>query len=570
MSTIEIPKTLPRKKQLCKQCRKILHPGDKIVYEERSYHKVCLDEQLVRLEVNKSNDGQKCNDLKSNLTDNNSNEFHEIANDELSLKSFDEKEDADFKESNNEKIIIKVECCNEVSNQIKLNQDENQDENQLKSISSNLSSLINDPLDDEDEKFYEIDEMKSFEKVDQIAVYPKELNPFGEDEEVLVQGEEIATSMRKSINKSINEFISKSKNESQTNYPVELNPFDENDETIEELDKNELKPISINNKTQMPKNYSTSSLERFNNKSQSNSSQQFKSFSNLRANRNSFNQNYDTLSVRSLTPDGKWKSNKKRQAPLPPPSTCQQQQDSSINSSINDTSINNTSSNASSPILDNKKVYTLDKDKIINNETTINHSSQSLSENENSFASLTNSDASESKENITNQQQKRVYKKKNKAPPLPSALLRFVGSIDEIEKECDLIGDSLLVNSNSIREIEIRLQDNHETSKEKLPRGACKKLIYEYFNLIEKKCLLAKRQEELMYLKSQNKLERDQMETDSTLRLLYNKGAKQMTFEDLKIEADLLEKLVDIIERKNEIEENIITIDKRKLFKVEK
>lgn len=564
-----------------------MRPADKVVHEEKTYHRSCLNEIL---ESNRPSSASQPADEKTDfkdeasaqlkspaydLNDSTSDQFYELVDDKLSLRSLDDNEPnaseapADNKlnasEASTDKIVIKVECCSQDRDSHRSNspqEEKDSESNQLKSVSSNLSSL--NPFDDDE--FYEMDSSvasdranpKTENKSSQVEEknYPKDLNPFGSEDEEDLETIDKQELERQEADKNRPQSKQSMASAASKDYPEELNPFDENDETVEELDRSELKPLEKvkPNPLLLPKNYSTSSLERFNGKPNP-AANQFKSFSNLRANRNSFNQNYDTLSVRSLTPDGKWKSNKKRQAPRPPgePQASPVHNSSSVNNAP--ASLNNASSNTSSPILNRNPSYQLNSSK--DAESTY-HSSQSLSENEkDSLVSLTNSDTSESKENVGNT--RRLKKNKAPAPRLPT-LIRFVTSIEEIERECDTIGDNLLVNSNSIREIELKLMDN-KTDKQ-LSRSQIKKLVYEFNRLAETKCSLAKRQAELMFMKSQNRLVNDQIEVEASLRLLYNKGAKSKTFEDLKAEEDLLEKLVDIVDRKNEIEENIVRIDK--------
>lgn len=600
-----------------------MRPADKVLHEEKTYHRSCLEEML---ESNRSTsqpaDANSKNDFKNETSTkspvlstndlNDSDQFYEVVNDKLSLRSTDDNEPnasessvhnerntggapaqndgdangapADHEHNSNEepadkahespahnelnagdKIVIKVECCSQDRSDSPEGEKDSES-NQLKSVSSNLSSL--NPFDDDEDaadEFYDMDSSVASDRVvnpkteeqsqAETKNYPKDLNPFGSEDE---EEEDLEKIDKQELERQEADKLrpqSKQSMASSKDYPEELNPFDENDETIEELDRSEPLETVKPNPLLLPKNYSTSSLERYNGKPNP-AAGQFKSFSNLRANRNSFNQNYDTLSVRSLTPDGKWKSNKKRQAPKPPVDP----QASPIvhhSSSVNSTQAslhNASSSNTSSPILNrNPASYRLNS-----NAEQAYHSSQSLSENEkDSLVSLTNSDTSESRENVGGTQPRRL--KKNKAPQLPT-LIRFVTSIEEIERECDTIGDNLLVNSNAIREIEVKLMDNKESKQ--LSRSQIKKLVYEFNRLVETKCSLAKRQAELMFMKSQNRLVNDQIEVEASLRLLYQKGAKSKTFEDLKVEEDLLEKLVDIVDRKNEIEENIVRIDK--------
>lgn len=560
-----------------------MRPADKVVHEAKTYHRSCLDQILESNRAENLAEGPA--DEKSNLKDESSpvhkspinstndlndsasDQFYELINDKLSLKSLDDQE-LNFSEAPVDKIVIKVECCSQSRDSPRPEDSQPEEENtqsesnQLKSVSSNLSSLNPFDEDDANDEFFEMESSIASDLTNQKTEnksqtdeksYPKDLNPFGSDEE----NDDLEEIDKQELDKQELDKHSSQPKQSMSSsaakdYPDELNPFDENDETVEELDRSpELKPVEKVKPDQLllPKNYSTSSLERFNGKP---NPSQFKSFTNLRPNRNSFNQNYDSLSVRSLTPDGKWKSNKKRQAPRPPTDL----KPSSINSasSVNNASAspnNASSSNTSSPILGSNKPHPNGKD----TESTY-HSSQSLSENEkDSLVSLTNSEASESKENVGHTRRA----KKNKAPQLPT-LIRFVTSIEEIERECDTIGDNLLVNSNSIREIEIKLKDN-QTDKQ-LSKSQIKKQLYQFMSLVETKCSLAKRQAELMFMKSQNRLVNDQIEVETSLRLLYDKGAKSKTFEDLKVEEDLLEKLVDIVDRKSEIEENIVRIDK--------
>ena len=103
-----------------------MRPADKVVHETKTYHRSCLNEML---ESNRSNSVSGPADEKSDfkdecpsqprspvnsandLNDSASDQFYELVNDKLSLKSL--KIDSEINEAPTDKIVIKVECCSQ-------------------------------------------------------------------------------------------------------------------------------------------------------------------------------------------------------------------------------------------------------------------------------------------------------------------------------------------------------------------------------------------------------------------------------------------------------------------------
>lgn len=145
-------------------------------------------------------------------------------------------------------------------------------------------------------------------------------------------------------------------------------------------------------------------------------------------------------------------------------------------------------------------------------------------------------------------------RKKNKrnAPPVPINFKRQVlGSLDAIEEELNEIGDKLAIidkESNLCQQsLEEKQMDesNLNTSRSKL------------IELIKRKNSIVKRQKELMYRKRELKLDQIHSDIEYELRMIGNKQVSHRTAEDDQKEKELLKKLVEIVEEKSDIVENL-------------
>ncbi|XP_044754118.1 MICAL-like protein 1 isoform X2 [Coccinella septempunctata] len=78
-------------------------------------------------------------------------------------------------------------------------------------------------------------------------------------------------------------------------------------------------------------------------------------------------------------------------------------------------------------------------------------------------------------------------------------------------------------------------------------------MILELFELVNEKCELFRKQTELNYLRRQNRLEKEQAEIENQLRCLMLQPDAHKTDSDKAKEEELLNKMLEIVERRNEI-----------------
>ncbi|XP_022244394.1 uncharacterized protein LOC106461667 isoform X2 [Limulus polyphemus] len=168
-------------------------------------------------------------------------------------------------------------------------------------------------------------------------------------------------------------------------------------------------------------------------------------------------------------------------------------------------------------------------------------------------------------------------KKKHPAPPVPIPQRREVRKIpmEEIQTEMKDIDHQQDKLENIGREIEMKIR-NHKSAaqtqhrNEDLPgfpsfwgvkfeseSALEEELILELFELVNLKNALFRRQAELVYLMRSQKLEEEQVELEFQIRCLMNKSITSKSEDDQKHEEELLQKLLHVVEQRNEIVECI-------------
>lgn len=146
-------------------------------------------------------------------------------------------------------------------------------------------------------------------------------------------------------------------------------------------------------------------------------------------------------------------------------------------------------------------------------------------------------------------------RKKNKrnAPPLPVNFKRQVsGSIEAIEEELNMIGDRLAeleLESNACQD---ELKRSYQVNGTEFAIARAK-----FVEIIRMKNSISRRQKELMYRKREITLDKNHSDIEYELRMIGNKQSSNHTPEDDSREKELLTKLVEIVEEKNDIVENL-------------
>jgi len=95
-------------------------------------------------------------------------------------------------------------------------------------------------------------------------------------------------------------------------------------------------------------------------------------------------------------------------------------------------------------------------------------------------------------------------------------------------------------------------------------------VMNEFLSNAREKCRLARRQKELMYMKREHKLEEIQADIEYQMRVVISKQSAQKTEEDQKKEEELLQRLVEIIEERNDIVENMIRDENKEVEEYQK
>ncbi|KAL1490751.1 hypothetical protein ABEB36_013397 [Hypothenemus hampei] len=150
----------------------------------------------------------------------------------------------------------------------------------------------------------------------------------------------------------------------------------------------------------------------------------------------------------------------------------------------------------------------------------------------------------------------RWKRRKGQAPSRPVPHRRHVKSlpISEIKRELDTIEiqqQGLEKQGVKLEQL-IREKCEHENADEQVPTEA-EDLIMQLFELVNEKNELFRRQAELMYLRRQQRLEEEYADVEYQIRCLMVKSEANKSDSDKVWEEILISRLVEIVERRNEI-----------------
>ncbi|CAH1793684.1 unnamed protein product [Owenia fusiformis] len=145
-------------------------------------------------------------------------------------------------------------------------------------------------------------------------------------------------------------------------------------------------------------------------------------------------------------------------------------------------------------------------------------------------------------------------RKKSPAPPRPPPPKREVAaeekvSIEEIEKELHELDERQTHLENKGRELEDKLRQANQEQEEEL--------MIEWFVLVNEKNDCIRAESELMYQQKQQDLETKHEDIEFELRTIMMKPDHTRTDKDRAREAELMEKLVEIVEKRNSIVESM-------------
>lgn len=176
----------------------------------------------------------------------------------------------------------------------------------------------------------------------------------------------------------------------------------------------------------------------------------------------------------------------------------------------------------------------------------------------------------------------RPPRKKRMAPAPPTAIRRtVVGSLEEIHEEISKIGDRLLEIQGQVSELEIELvnnlttvsvtaksvDDGHVESQERThspdEKEYRQQLVYQYLCLAKETCTLARKQEELMYQKREHKLEEQHADLEYEIRAIELTPHFKRTPDDEDKIQQLIGRLIEVIDQRNDVVENMTKINKR-------
>ncbi|CAN7943200.1 unnamed protein product [Ixodes pacificus] len=110
------------------------------------------------------------------------------------------------------------------------------------------------------------------------------------------------------------------------------------------------------------------------------------------------------------------------------------------------------------------------------------------------------------------------------------------------------------------REIEVNIRDRNgkypdagEGAADSEPSLEEEEMIMHLFELVNEKNALFRRQAELMYIKRSQRLEEEQVELEYQIRCIMTKPLNQKCEEDASREEELLQRLLEVVEQRNEI-----------------
>ena len=220
---------------------------------------------------------------------------------------------------------------------------------------------------------------------------------------------------------------------------------------------------------------------------------------------------------------------------------------------------------------------TIDSDDTQDEICTSIDSSLSINNNNDSIGSEINGTAS-TPESVT---PVRKVIKKRPAPAPPQAIRRTVcGSLQQIQFDLNQIGDRLAVIQSRINDLEkvfAKEKESHSCDKQGQDVGQGIRisgpvdqtsLISEYLELTRETCTLARKQEELMYQRTEHKLEQEHADLEFQIREIDLIAPFKRTPQDNERSKELIDRLVDVIDQRNDVVENMTRINKRYVFSV--
>ncbi|KAH6943769.1 hypothetical protein HPB50_026945 [Hyalomma asiaticum] len=161
-------------------------------------------------------------------------------------------------------------------------------------------------------------------------------------------------------------------------------------------------------------------------------------------------------------------------------------------------------------------------------------------------------------------------RKKRPAPSVPVPVRREIKRIPlkEIQAEMEEIATKQEELERQGREIEMQIRDRNgkytrdglvptaaaaATASDAEPTVEEEEMIMQLFELVNEKNNLFRRQAELMYIKRSQRLEEEQVELEYQIRCIMTKPLNQKCDDDAKREEELLQRLLEVVEARNEI-----------------
>ncbi|XP_075557212.1 MICAL-like protein isoform X1 [Dermacentor variabilis] len=158
-------------------------------------------------------------------------------------------------------------------------------------------------------------------------------------------------------------------------------------------------------------------------------------------------------------------------------------------------------------------------------------------------------------------------RKKRPAPSVPVPVRREIKRIPlkEIQAEMEEIAVKQEELERQGREIEMQIRDRNgkylrdghvataAAASDAEPTVEEEEMIMHLFELVNEKNNLFRRQAELMYIKRSQRLEEEQVELEYQIRCIMTKPLNQKCEDDAKREEELLQRLLEVVEARNEI-----------------
>jgi hypothetical protein len=177
-----------------------------------------------------------------------------------------------------------------------------------------------------------------------------------------------------------------------------------------------------------------------------------------------------------------------------------------------------------------------------------------------------------------------MHNKKRPAPAPPQAIRRTVcGSLNSIQFDLNAIGDRLAIIQGQVNELEDAFRRDAAAAAAATAASASspsaaaaassqvrssnrldqKSMITQYLELARETCTLARKQEELMYQRTEHKLEQEHADLEFNIRKIDLIPKFKWTADDEKKSKDMIRRLVDVIDQRNDVVENMTKINKR-------